>query len=337
MNIPSAPVNSGQTVTGKVSWFGGPHDPSSGPTTASGASVKVPGIAVYNRATLGGYWKVTAPNGKSAVLKQTDLGPAPFTGRKVDVTYSALGKLGYNEDNFPTNSVVKATFLGKNVPAEPSTGATTVSVPTAGTTGPTFNESGYKAAVQHAAGLRAAGALFSGQEGGGGLLREVLDKAGTTPNIASFEGTSKIGGEPATVPLTSTAAGGGSKVLGAATSQLGTPYVWGGEQEKQGFDCSGLAQFSYKEAGIAIPRTAEQQFHDSTITNKAVPGSLIFFGSGPNNVTHVEIVAGNGKMIGADHTGTNVRYESLPAVGSQWGEDKVLGIGVPKSVTGGKK
>jgi murein DD-endopeptidase MepM/ murein hydrolase activator NlpD len=45
-------------------------------------------------------------------LKQTDLGPAPFTGRKIDVTYSALGKLGYNEANFPTDSQFKATYLG---------------------------------------------------------------------------------------------------------------------------------------------------------------------------------------------------------------------------------
>jgi cell wall-associated NlpC family hydrolase len=110
---------------------------------------------------------------------------------------------------------------------------------------------------------------------------------------------------------------------------LGIPYKWGGDGGKEGFDCSGLTQFAYKQAGISIPRTAEEQYKASDITNTAVPGSLIFFSNG-KEISHVEMVAGNGKMIGADHTGTNVRYEDLPTVGSKWGSDTVVGIGVPK-------
>ena len=120
MAIPSLATNPGQSVSGKVSWFGGPHDSSDSGHTASGVPTSVPGIAVYNRATLGGYWRVTAPNGKTAVLKQTDLGPADWTGRKVDVTYSALGQLGYNEGNFPTDGQVHATYLGHNPNAQQS-------------------------------------------------------------------------------------------------------------------------------------------------------------------------------------------------------------------------
>lgn len=123
MNIPSAGVGRGQSLNGKVSWFGGPHDPTDSGHTASGGTTAEPGIAVYNRATLGGYWRVTGANGRTAVLKQTDLGPAPWTGRKIDVTYSALGKLGYNEGNFPTDSQFKAEYLGSNAGTQPQQSA----------------------------------------------------------------------------------------------------------------------------------------------------------------------------------------------------------------------
>lgn len=101
-------------LTGKVSWFGGPGDPTDSGHTANGETTKTPGIAVYNHSTLNGYWRVRAPNGKTVVLKQTDIGPAPWTGRKIDVTYSALGKFGFGEHNFPTDSQFSAEYLGKN-------------------------------------------------------------------------------------------------------------------------------------------------------------------------------------------------------------------------------
>lgn len=118
MGIPAAPINPGHTVSGKISWFGGPSDPSAGGTPASGIPISTPGIATYNRATLGGYFLVTAPNGRRAVLRQTDLGPAPWTGRAIDFTYSSLPLLGYSQGNFPTDAVAHATYLGKTVPGQ---------------------------------------------------------------------------------------------------------------------------------------------------------------------------------------------------------------------------
>lgn len=113
--ISTAPPTSaavGQTITGAVSWFGGPDDRTTGPTTADGKPVSDPGIAVYNTATLNGYWRVHFPNGKTAVLQQTDIGPAPWTGRVLDVLYSALPYIGYSEQDFPTGAQITATYLG---------------------------------------------------------------------------------------------------------------------------------------------------------------------------------------------------------------------------------
>jgi hypothetical protein len=101
----------GNAIRGKVSYFGGP-----GETTASGKPSTAPGIALYNHATLGGWWRVHFPNGKSAVLQQTDIGPAPWTGRLVDVTVGALKEVGYSTGNFPTDSKVTAEYLGKQNP-----------------------------------------------------------------------------------------------------------------------------------------------------------------------------------------------------------------------------
>jgi hypothetical protein len=114
-----------QGVAGKISWFGGPHDPGAQGTPASGVPISHPGIAIYNPHTLGGYWLVKMPNGRQAVLQQTDLGPAPSTGRKIDFTYSALPELGYTEHNFPTDSHASATYLGKTLPPGVKEGATT--------------------------------------------------------------------------------------------------------------------------------------------------------------------------------------------------------------------
>lgn len=107
---------------GKGSWFGGPADSMDSGRTASGGTTAEPGVAIRlpgrswrdSRKYLGGYWRVTAPNGRTAVLKQTDLGPNESTGRNVDVTYSALGKLGYNQGNFPTDAQFRYEYIGKN-------------------------------------------------------------------------------------------------------------------------------------------------------------------------------------------------------------------------------
>ena len=61
----------------------------------------------------------------------------------------------------------------------------------------------------------------------------------------------------------------------AAQSVLGTPYQWGGTTPGAGFDCSGLTQWAYQQAGIDIPRTADAQAVGPQIPRSALqPGDL---------------------------------------------------------------
>jgi len=104
------------TLSGKTSWFGGPNDKQN-TGTALGLPDTVRGLAVYNRATLGGYWRVQWPNGRTSVERQVDIGPAPWTHRSIDFTSAAIRANGYSEKNYPTDARATITYLGKNKPA----------------------------------------------------------------------------------------------------------------------------------------------------------------------------------------------------------------------------
>jgi hypothetical protein len=135
----------------------------------------------------------------------------------------------------------------------------------------------------------------------------------------------------------------GSVIVADAEAYLGTPYVWGGEQPGVGFDCSGLVQWVYAEAGISLPRVAQDQYDAGPHLPAGAtlyPGDLVFFGSGPEAVEHVGIYVGNGEMIDAPYTGVDVRFDRIasvspPYVGATRPEipDLSTGAGVPVVAT----
>ena len=98
----------------------------------------------------------------------------------------------------------------------------------------------------------------------------------------------------------------GSAVLAIAARYVGTPYVYGG-MTPHGFDCSGFVGYVYRQLGVALPRTANQQLHAThrIARSQARAGDLVFFTSG-GRAYHVGIYAGHGQMYDSPHTGARV-------------------------------
>jgi cell wall-associated NlpC family hydrolase len=115
------------------------------------------------------------------------------------------------------------------------------------------------------------------------------------------------------------ATGRWGKILGLLKSQLGVPYVWGGEQPGKGFDCSGLVQWAYGRAGIRLPRVSQQQMSRGRRVpiGKLLPGDLVGWG---HPATHIAVYIGNGRVIEAPYTGARVRVIHLSQKGrGAWG------------------
>lgn len=99
--------------------------------------------------------------------------------------------------------------------------------------------------------------------------------------------------------------------LTAAISKLGRPYVWGAEGPET-FDCSGLVQWAFAQAGIKMPRVTHQQWVAGAQVplSQAQPGDLLFWRNDPTNpdyISHVAIFWGDGKMLHAPRTGDVVK------------------------------
>ncbi len=103
------------------------------------------------------------------------------------------------------------------------------------------------------------------------------------------------------------------KILKIAKTQLGKPYRYGGRSPKTGFDCSGLVQYSYKMAGISVPRTTRQLYNAARpIKRKHLKaGDLVFFRINRGKISHVGLYLGNSKFIHAPSSGKQVNIASL--------------------------
>jgi len=103
--------------------------------------------------------------------------------------------------------------------------------------------------------------------------------------------------------------------LRVAAHQKGDPYVYGATGPSA-FDCSGLMLYSFRAAGLSLPRTAAAQSGAvrHIARNHMHRGDMVFFTSG-GHVYHVGIFDGwsHGRrmMIDAPHTGTDVRREAI--------------------------
>ena len=102
----------------------------------------------------------------------------------------------------------------------------------------------------------------------------------------------------------------GRGIVRAALAQLGTPYKWGGTSPEEGFDCSGLAYWTFAQQGVSIPRLTSQQFRagQKVSQDDVLPGDLLFYawGSDRRQVTHVGIYVGEGEYVHSPGSGRTV-------------------------------
>ncbi|MFI5885213.1 NlpC/P60 family protein [Streptomyces sp. NPDC051554] len=104
-----------------------------------------------------------------------------------------------------------------------------------------------------------------------------------------------------------------------AQGKLGTPYLWGGNgtADQDGrFDCSGLTKAAFAQAGITLPRVANDQYNAGPHPQRAelLPGDLVFFSDDLTNsraIRHVGIYVGGGYMIDAPRTGAVIRFDPI--------------------------
>jgi len=92
---------------------------------------------------------------------------------------------------------------------------------------------------------------------------------------------------------------------------LGTPYVRGGTSV-EGFDCSGFVQWTYKNLGIELPRTAREQSQAGSRVSQSDLriGDIVTFRH-PRRGWHCGIYMGDDQFAHSPRRGQRVRYSSL--------------------------
>ena len=155
---------------------------------------------------------------------------------------------------------------------------------------------------------------------------EALDRV-TGPGVAKVQGGSSYGvNEPTVSDIKTSGAAPATdwsrvsatrkEIVDLAKSFIGGTYVYGGDSPEEGFDCSGLILYVYKEAaGIELyHQSAVQASKGRPVSvTEMPPGDIIAYDGSPKDgiVNHVSIYAGDGKAIHAVGTGKGIRMTAF--------------------------
>ena len=122
-------------------------------------------------------------------------------------------------------------------------------------------------------------------------------------------------------------AGSAGTAMAAALGQRGTPYQWGGETPHVGFDCSGLMQWSWRQAGVSLPRSAAAQYGVGVSVGKGEleAGDLVFFGNSASSIYHVGMMVSPTEMVHAPTEGETVQVVPLSSLSDYFGAKRLVG------------
>jgi murein DD-endopeptidase len=139
-----------------------------------------------------------------------------------------------------------------------------------------------------------------------------MRRSGTTLLFALFAGMLLVTGCTST-PIADVPGGARHQEASeVAASMVGKPYRYGGSTP-QGFDCSGLVHFSFRRAGMSVPRSTKTQRDSSRKVPAArlARGDLLFFNQEGRRSSHVGIYLGGNRFVHAPSSGKRVRVDSL--------------------------
>jgi cell wall-associated NlpC family hydrolase len=103
----------------------------------------------------------------------------------------------------------------------------------------------------------------------------------------------------------------GERAAVVAVRQVGVPYRYGGNSVS-GYDCSGLVQYAYANAGKHLPRTsADLWSHARPVPREGLEvGDVLFFDI-EGKVAHVGLYLGQRRFVHAPASGREVTIEDL--------------------------
>lgn len=120
-------------------------------------------------------------------------------------------------------------------------------------------------------------------------------------------------------------------IVRIAEQEVGRPYKYGGEGTNgEGFDCSGLIQYAYGEAGIELPRTSVEQARQGreiSRSNDALrPGDILTFAERGTRVTHVGLYMGDGRFVHSASRGVQISTLGESDPNGRWWYQRWVGV-----------
>ena len=120
-----------------------------------------------------------------------------------------------------------------------------------------------------------------------------------------------------------------TSLLNEAQKYLRTPYRYGGNTPKQGFDCSGYMKYVYQKEGITLPRVSKEQAKEGQKVkrNDAQAGDLVYFGPRKGKITHIGMVISDpGEKLKMIHASSSRGVEITEIDGIKYWEKRLQGF-----------